>query len=200
MNIRRGPAVKKALAQLFIFPAGVSVYRALGSPFRHREGKMCTPHCCVCAARGERGGALTARSRGAIRRGKKQKVKQSQIFGAKYRAFGLAPKKETAAKGIKARLSLGRGRERRLHSRQRRADLPAALFFSLSLIYARLPSLARRGIIIFQLQNRRAGVLKGLWLKTRRAARPTVASATRTHLQPLFTNVKYHKRGSWSWL
>jgi len=33
-------------------------------------------------------------------------VKQSQIFGAKYRAFGLAPKKETAAKGIKARLSL----------------------------------------------------------------------------------------------
>jgi hypothetical protein len=43
---------------------------------------------------------------GAVRRGKKQKVKQSQIFGAKYRAFGLAPKKETAAKGSKARVFL----------------------------------------------------------------------------------------------
>jgi hypothetical protein len=44
-------------------------------------------------------------------------VKQSQIFGAKYRAFGLAPKKETAAKGIKARLSLG----------QQRSDFTATL-------------------------------------------------------------------------
>jgi hypothetical protein len=107
VNIRRGPAVKKALAQLFIFPAGVSVYRALGSPFRQQrtERAKCARRIVVCAPRGDRGGAL--RSRGAIRRGKKQKVKQSQIFGAKYRAFGLAPKKETAAKGIKARLSLG---------------------------------------------------------------------------------------------
>ena len=58
MNIRRrGPAVKKALAQLFIFPAGVSVYRALGSPFRRQRTERARAKCArrivVCAAREE---------------------------------------------------------------------------------------------------------------------------------------------------
>lgn len=148
---------------------------------------MCTPHCCVCAPRRERGRLL--RSRGAIRRGKKQKVKQSQIFGAKYRAFGLAPKKETAAKGIKARLSLGQ---------QRESDFtapPPPIYQRSFFFHLCLPSqFSSAGYNYFSATKQAGGGVGGT-LAQNSANGCELYTRARTRLQPLFTNVKYHKRG-----